>query len=384
MPVEALSPQSVRSGLPLDWRNIALLTLVHVVALGGLAIYLPVHGLSLAAAVIGGTLAMLTTFAISAGYHRLFSHRSYEAHPVLRFLLLALGAGAFQNTALAWAADHRRHHGSTDTKLDPYDARRGFWYAHIGWVLRKADPSIKPAPVRDLERDPLVVWQSRHYALIGISVGLVLPVLLGLAFGDPWGGFIVGGAVRLMFCYHATFSINSFAHLFGSQPYSAKDSSRDNFLTAIISMGEGYHNFHHTFPADYRNGVRAHQFDPTKWLLNAMSAVGLARNLRRTPPPAILRARLSMDAQRLDRWLPPQAQPHVQQLRAAVARAVERWHDLVAQYDLIKKEARGHAREALASLRGEMRSAARELRVVYASWERLVKRPARAAALLGV
>src|SRR6185295_3229181 len=180
-----------------------------------------------------------------------------------------------------------------------------------------ADPAIKPAPVRDLERDPLVVWQHRHYALIAIAAGVVLPVLLGLAFGDPWGGFIVGGAVRLLFCFHATFSINSFAHLFGSQPYSDKDSSRDNFLTAVISMGEGYHNFHHTFPADYRNGVRAHQFDPTKWFLNALAAVGLARNLRRTPPPAILRARLSMDAQRLDLWLPPQAKGKVEQLRAA-------------------------------------------------------------------
>jgi stearoyl-CoA desaturase (delta-9 desaturase) len=384
MPVEALSSQPTPRPLPLDWRNIALLTLVHVVALGGLAIYLPVHGLSLAAAVIGGVLAVLTIFSISAGYHRLFSHRSYEAHPVLRFVLLALGAGAFQNTALAWAADHRRHHGGTDNELDPYDARRGFWYAHIGWVLRKADPTIKPAPVRDLERDPLVVWQSRHYALIGTAVGVVLPVLLGLTFGDPWGGFIVGGAVRLLLCYHATFSINSFAHLFGSQPYSAKDSSRDNFLTALISMGEGYHNFHHTFPADYRNGVRAHQFDPTKWLLNALTAVGLARNLKRTPPPAIVRARLNMDARRLGAWLPPHAQPQLQQLRATIDRAVERWHHLVAQYELMKKEASGHAREALASLRQEIRSAGRELRAAYASWERLAQRPAQAAALLGV
>jgi stearoyl-CoA desaturase (Delta-9 desaturase) len=378
------SQPSSPAALPLDWRNIGLLTLVHVAALGGMAIYVPIHGLSLAAVIIGAVLTALTIFSLSAGYHRLFSHRAYEAHPVLRFLLLTFGAGAFQNTALAWAADHRRHHGNTDTALDPYNARRGFWYAHIGWVLRKPDPAIKPAPVRDLERDPLVVWQDRHYALIGITAGLVLPTLLGLAFGDPWGGFIVGGAVRLFICYHATFSINSFAHFFGTQPYSAKDSSRDSFLTAVISMGEGYHNFHHTFPADYRNGVRAHQFDPTKWALNALAAVGLARNLRRTPAPAIVRARLRMDELRLEPWLPPTARPHVEQLRAAIARAVERWHDLVAQYELKKREARGQAREALASLRQEIRTAGRELRAVRASWERLVRRPAQAANLLGV
>jgi stearoyl-CoA desaturase (delta-9 desaturase) len=360
------------------------LTLVHVAALGGLAIYLPLHGLSLAALIIGAVLTVLTSFAISAGYHRLFSHRAYEAHPVLRFVLLALGAGAFQNSALAWAADHRRHHGATDSELDPYNVRRGFWYAHIGWVAHKADPAIKPAPVHDLERDPLVVWQDRHYAWIGIAVGVVLPVLLGLAFGDPWGGFIVGGAVRLLLCYHATFSINSFAHLFGSQPYSDKDSARDNFFTAIISMGEGYHNFHHTFPADYRNGVRVHQFDPSKWALNLLAAAGLARNLRRTPVPAIVRARLRMDQLRLDPWLPPAALPRLQQLRAAIAGAVERWHGLVAQYELMKSQASDQARDALANLRQEIRTAGRELREAYASWERLVRRPSQAAALLGV
>ena len=178
--------------LPLDWRNIGLLTLVHVAAIGGMALYLPLHGLSLAAAVIGFVLTVFTIFSISAGYHRLFSHRAYEAHPALRIFLLFFGAGAFQNTALAWAADHRRHHGRTDEDLDPYNARRGFWYSHMGWVLRKTDPEIVPPSVRDLERDPFVRFQDRYYAWVGIAAGIVLPTLLGLAFGDPLGGFIVG------------------------------------------------------------------------------------------------------------------------------------------------------------------------------------------------
>jgi stearoyl-CoA desaturase (delta-9 desaturase) len=292
---EGLPPQGQPAKhLPVDWRNLSLLLLVHTAAIGGLAIYLPLHGLSLSALLIGLILTVVTIFAVSAGYHRLFSHRAYEAHPVLRFLLLGFGAGAFQNSALAWAADHRRHHGSTDSDLDPYDARRGFWYSHVGWVLRKTDPNIVPAPVRDLERDRLVVWQDRHYAYVGIGFGLVLPILLGLICGDVWGGFVMGAAVRLLIVYHATFAINSFAHLFGSQPYSSKNSARDSLLTALVSMGEGYHNFHHTFPADYRNGVRAHQFDPTKWILCTLSAFGVVRDLRRTPPPAILRARLRM------------------------------------------------------------------------------------------
>jgi stearoyl-CoA desaturase (Delta-9 desaturase) len=357
--------------LPLDWRNIFLLTLVHVVALIGTPVYLFFHGLSLAAALIGLVLTVMTIFSISAGYHRLFSHRAYEAHPVLRFLLLVFGAGAFQNTALAWAADHRRHHGRTDSDLDPYDARRGFWYAHIGWVLRKPDPEIKPTSVRDLERDTLVAWQHRHYVLIGVVVGVGLPVLLGFAFGDPWGGFIVGGAGRLLIVYHATFSINSFAHLFGTQPYSDRTSARDNVFTAFISMGEGYHNFHHAFPADYRNGVGLYQFDPTKWALRVLAWVGLASNLKRAPQPAIVRARLRMDEQRLvPRTVPPSAQEHLKQLRARIDQAVARWHSVAAQYEARRTEASGHAREAVRRLRAEFRAAGRDLRAAYADWKR--------------
>jgi stearoyl-CoA desaturase (Delta-9 desaturase) len=362
--------------LPLDWRNISLLALVHVVALGGLAIYLPFHGLSLGAALIGAVLTVATIFSISAGYHRLFSHRAYEAHPLLRFLLLAFGAGAFQNSALAWAADHRRHHGRTDSDLDPYDARRGFWYAHIGWVLRKQDPEIEPPSVRDLEQDPLVRWQHRYFAWIGIAFGLLLPVLLGFAVGDPWGGFILGGAVRLLLAYHATFSINSFAHLIGAQPYSDRNSSRDSLLTALVSMGEGYHNYHHTFPSDYRNGVLAHQFDPTKWILRTCAAIGLARNLKRAPAPAIVRARLRMDERRLAaRTLPPVAQERLQDLRAAIERAGTRWHDLVTQFEARKTEATSQARHALAQRRAELRAAGRELHLAYTIWKRALSAP---------
>jgi stearoyl-CoA desaturase (Delta-9 desaturase) len=367
---------SSRKLLPLDWRNIVLLTVVHVVAIGGMALYVPLHGLSLAAIVIGAVLTVVTIFCISAGYHRLFSHRAYEAHPVFRFLLLTLGAGAFQNSAIAWAADHRRHHARTDTPLDPYSATEGFWHAHIGWVLRKADPAIEPTPVVDLHRDPLVSWQDRRYAWIGISTGIVLPVLLGFLFGDPWGGFIVGGAVRLFFAYHATFSINSFAHILGKQPYSDKSTARDSFVTALISMGEGYHNFHHAFPADYRNGVRAHQFDPTKWILRALSATRLTKNLRRTPRPLVLRARLRMDERRIAMHaLSPAAQERLNQLRAAIDAALNRWSVIVAQYEAIKREASVHAREMMQALRAELRALRRELASAYASWQRALRSP---------
>jgi stearoyl-CoA desaturase (delta-9 desaturase) len=370
--------------LPLDWRNICLLTFVHVVALGGLAVYIPARGLPRPVMIAALVLTVSTIFAVSAGYHRLFSHRAYEAHRALRFLLLALGAGAFQNSALVWAANHRRHHSRTDSDIDPYNAGRGFWYSHIGWIVRKPDPRIQPVPVPDLERDPLVAWQHRHYALISVAVGVGLPVLLGLAVGDLWGGFIVGGAARLVLVYHATFSINSFAHRFGSQPYSDNNSSRDNVLTALFSMGEGYHNFHHTFPADYRNGVEPHQFDPTKWVLWTLAWLGVVRSLRRTPPPAIVRARLRMDERRLAaQELPQAARQHLQQLRVFVDDALTRWHELVAQYQGKRNEATEQARQVLASLRVEMRAVGRDVRGAYARWKRLVRSPGEPISLSG-
>jgi stearoyl-CoA desaturase (Delta-9 desaturase) len=367
--------------LPLDWTNIVLLATVHVVAIGGTALYLPLHGLSLAALLIGVSLTGLTIFSISAGYHRLFSHCTYEAHPVLRFLLLFIGAGSFQNSVIAWASDHRRHHARTDTDLDPYSAKRGFWYSHIGWVIRKADPDITPMAVRDLERDPLVRWQHRRYPYVATAAGVGLPVLLGFIFGDPWGGFIIGGAVRLLVCFHTTFSINSFAHLLGKQPYSDRNTARDSFVTALISMGEGYHNFHHTFPSDYRNGVRPHQFDPTKWTLRALAAVGLAKNLRRTSRAAVLRARVRMDERRVavDR-LSPAARERLQQIRAALDHALFRWNALVAQVEAIKREASAQARALLRALRAELRAVSRELAEAYASWQKLLRSPELAAA----
>jgi stearoyl-CoA desaturase (Delta-9 desaturase) len=356
--------------LPLDWINISMLAVVHTVAIGGMALYLPLHGLSVAAAVIGLCLSGLTIFSISAGYHRLFAHKTYEAHLVFRAFLLFFGAGAFQNTVLSWASDHRRHHGKTDSDLDPYDARRGFWYSHFGWVLYKADPNLALKQVRDLEKDPLVAFQHKHYVWVGLAAGVVVPTLLGLLFGDPLGGFIVGGAVRLMACYHITFAINSFAHWLGKQPYSDRSSARDSFLVALLSMGEGYHNFHHTFPSDYRNGVRTHQFDPTKWILRTLASLGVVHNLKRTSPAAIYRARLQMDERRLQAAVVPAAErERLQALRAAINTALDRLHELAGQLEAARRQAGDQARELFRRLRAEFRIAQQELTAAYRQWQ---------------
>jgi stearoyl-CoA desaturase (delta-9 desaturase) len=233
------------------------------------------------------TLCMLS---ITAGYHRLFSHRTYGCSRLLRCFYLFFGAASGQASALSWSADHRKHHANTDGEEDPYNIRRGFWWAHIGWLLYRSPPTDR-ARVKDLDGDPLIRFQDRHYLSILWVAGMLLPTLLGALWGDAAGALLVAGFLRLAIQYQATFSINSVAHTLGRRPYSTSVSARDSWVTAILTLGEGYHNYHHRFPADYRNGVRWYQFDPTKWWIWLLSRLGLAWSLRRVPAEMARRAR---------------------------------------------------------------------------------------------
>ncbi len=364
--------------LPIDWSNLIFLLAVHVLAVGGFAAYAWWHGITLAAVGIGVVWTVLTVFSISAGYHRLFSHRTYEAHPLFRLFLLAFAAGSFQNSALLWAAQHRRHHARTDTDLDPYNARRGLWYSHVGWVVEITDPAIAETPVPDLEADPLIRWQHKHYVWIGIAMGLVAPMLLGWAFGDIWGGLVVGGFIRLVVVYQATFAVNSLSHTYGVQPYSDRNSSRDSLLGALVTMGEGYHNFHHAFPGDYRNGVRMHHFDPTKWIVYSLSFVGMTRKLRRTPPVAVIRAQVRMQQRRLEQRVASGSAEgtlieKVVAARATVEEALTQWQSLVKRYEAARNEAGQRCSEAIARRREECRSAQANVRRALSAWQRVLR-----------
>lgn len=232
----------------------------------------------------------LCGLSITGGYHRLFAHPTYKARWALRAFYLFFGAASVQNSALKWSADHRRHHARTDTDEDPYNIARGFWWAHIGWVLFK-DAQVEMKGVNDLEADPLVRFQHRFYVPLAILSGAALPFCIGLLWGDPIGALLVAGFLRLVIQWHSTFSVNSFAHKIGSRPFRPGLSARDSFWTALITLGEGYHNFHHSFPMDYRNGFRWYQIDPTKWFIWTASHIGLTRNLRRTSKARIRKAR---------------------------------------------------------------------------------------------
>jgi stearoyl-CoA desaturase (delta-9 desaturase) len=199
-----------------------------------------------------------------------------------------------QNSALKWSADHRVHHSKTDRDEDPYNISRGFWWAHVGWVLHRDPKEIDLRSVKDLAADPLIAWQDRYYVPLAVVFCGVLPLGLGFLWGDPIGALLVAGFLRLVAQWHATFAVNSFAHWIGTQPYSTANSARDSVWTALISMGEGYHNFHHRFQADYRNGVRWYHFDPTKGFVWRLEKVRLSSDLKRVPAEAIARAKAAV------------------------------------------------------------------------------------------
>ena len=279
---------------PYDWVNIAFLTSTPLLALS-LTIYfqLTYTGSTVGFWLLALVMAIFTGLSITAGYHRLISHRAYDAHWSVKLFFLIFGAAAFENSALKWCSDHRVHHHHVDHDEDPYNINKGFFYAHIGWIFFKQNDTnpFENRYAKDLVKDKLVNWQHRYYLALSVLVGLILPGVIGYMMGSFLGGIAIGGFLRLVLVHHSTFFINSLCHVIGSQTYSKEHSARDSFVMALLTYGEGYHNFHHTFPSDYRNGIKWYHFDPTKWLIKTLTVVGLAEKLKQAPERLINEAK---------------------------------------------------------------------------------------------
>jgi stearoyl-CoA desaturase (delta-9 desaturase) len=216
-----------------------------------------------------------------------------------------MGGMALQNSIIVWSARHRIHHKDVDDNdKDPYSIGRGFWFAHVGWML-KDYPSgeVDYSVVRDLEKDKVAAWQHKWYwTLVWVSNAGV-PLFLGWLTGDMLGMFLLAGVARLVINHHVTFFINSLAHMWGRQPYTDENSARDQHFLALITYGEGYHNYHHMFQSDYRCGIRWWHLDINKWFISTCALLGLAKNRKRAPNFKVLRARLNMDFKRARRKL---------------------------------------------------------------------------------
>lgn len=288
--------------LPINWPGALVLLITPLAALILVPLYLWSHSLSTAAWVTFVLFLAWNGLGITAGYHRLWAHRTYQATWIVRFFLMIGGTMATQNSVLFWASGHRTHHQHVDDiDKDPYSAKRGFWYSHIGWMLHdypSGAPNYKNAP--DLLNDPMVMFQHKYYIPLVLLTNFGLTALVGWAVNDIWGVMLMAGLVRLVISHHVTFFINSLAHMFGTQPYTDENTARDNPWLALVTWGEGYHNYHHIFQYDYRNGVKWWQFDPTKWLILGLSKVGLTYNLKRIPTLTILHAEVAMKFKRAE------------------------------------------------------------------------------------
>jgi stearoyl-CoA desaturase (delta-9 desaturase) len=333
-----------------NWPTLVMFVVTLGLALTVVPWYGLTHGYSAAAWIGFAVLLSVTELSITCGYHRLFSHATYQAHPALKVIFLLFGAMALQNSALVWSASHRVHHRFIDDpERDPYCARRGFWFSHIGWMLRNypsGDPDLRY--VRELQSDPLVAFQHRHYLALALGMNLGLPILMGWAIGDIIGTALLAGVLRLVISHHLTFCINSLAHIIGVRPYTTENTARDNGVVALLTFGEGYHNFHHMFAHDYRNGVRWWQWDPSKWLISALQWAGLAKNLKRVPWFKIQRAMLDTQFRRAKLELARQAgSPRLDELRRRVAEEYESFCNAVATWTDLREQSVAEAKRAL-------------------------------------
>lgn len=244
----------------------------------------------------------LTGLGVTAGYHRLFSHRSFRATPAVQCFLLIFGAAAFQGSARWWCRNHRAHHRYMDSDKDPYSVHKGFWHAHIGWMILKQDVSlIGRVDISDLNSNYAVMFQHEHYLQLALLFGVALPVFVaGFGWGDWKGGFVYACLCRVWILQQATFCVNSVAHTFGHKTFSKRHTSFDHIGTALLTFGEGYHNFHHEFPHDYRNGTLWFHYDPCKWIIRLLSIVSLTSSLVAFPDNELRKARLQVMQEDLD------------------------------------------------------------------------------------
>jgi stearoyl-CoA desaturase (delta-9 desaturase) len=364
----------------IDWTPTLFLTLTPIAAIVLTTWYLKTETFSWWMVTLFVAFYTATAMSITGGYHRLFAHKSYDASFIIRLLYALFGAAAFQNSILKWATDHRIHHRFVDSNDDPYSINKGFWYAHIGWMLLEEPkhPHWKSYQ-RDLTQDKIVMWQHKYYLPISIFMAFLLPGILGWALADSFlGGIAIGGCLRLVAVHHGTFLINSLSHWWGAQTYTDQNTARDNLFTAFLTFGEGYHNYHHLFANDYRNGIRWYHWDPTKWLIQFKAKLGLVYNLRKTPEVEILAAKLIMDEKRAEQrfQLKSASQEYrekfrktMDEIRARLLVAQKRIQELNVEYRRIKAEKTENYRLRLEEIRREWRQAKEDWIAAYNEWK---------------
>ncbi len=372
----------------INWVTSIFLIATLVVALIATPLYVWKFGVGWMELTLFLSFFAMSGMSITVGYHRLFSHRAFNAAWPVRLFVALFGAAAFQMSILDWSSEHRYHHKYTDLDGDPHDPhsiKRGFLWAHIGWLLVRVNPRLKRDNVPDLRRDRIVMFQHNTYVRTAIVVGFLLPMALGALWsqlaGTPLlvgilGGFLFGGCTRIVVLQHATFFINSLAHMIGTRPYDSDSSARDSTLISLFTFGEGYHNYHHAFQTDYRNGIKKWHWDPSKWVIWSLSKVGLTWGLRRIPRETIRMAVMAEKRRRLEARISEgqtQLSDHVVELMQDLEDRLEKQHlrvrTLLSERSSLLKARRRERRERMKQLGAELARAQEEFKEVMRQWQ---------------
>ncbi|XP_028651343.1 stearoyl-CoA desaturase b isoform X1 [Erpetoichthys calabaricus] len=268
------------------WRNVILMSLLHLGSLYGLTLLFSASAATLAWAFL---CYWISALGVTAGAHRLWSHRSYKAAFPLRVFLAVANSMAFQNDIYEWARDHRAHHKYSETDADPHNASRGFFFSHIGWLLVRKHPDViekgSKLELSDLKADKVVMFQRRYYKLSVILMCFTIPTIIPWYFwGESlWISYFVPGLLRYTLVLNATWLVNSAAHMWGNRPYDKNISPRENRFVTFSAIGEGFHNYHHTFPYDYSASEFGWKVNLTTCFIDFMCFLGLANDPKKVP-----------------------------------------------------------------------------------------------------
>ena len=333
---------------PINWTPAIVLLSTLLIALTVVPWYLWQYGVSLAVWAWFAVFMVWTGMSITAGYHRLMAHRAYETHPAIKYFLLLGATLAMESSAYDWCSGHREHHRHDDDEHDdPYASTRGFFFSHIGWMLKKypsGEFDYKNIP--DLKQDKVLDFQHKYYGALVLGTNLLIVGGLGLALNDLWGTLLIVGILRIVLTHHFTFFINSLCHMYGSRPFTDENTARNNPILALFTWGEGYHNYHHNFQYDYRNGVKWWQYDPTKWFILALSKLGLAKNLKKVDDLTIRHAELTMKFKYAQNEIDKHPtlddrlsafKEHISAEYEAFSKTVEEWHAIKAEAVRLKR-----------------------------------------------
>lgn len=361
----------------IEWTVSIYIIGYHLALLIGLPFYFfhysPKGSLFIAAAII----LYISGLAITVGYHRLYSHSTFKTNKYVEGVILFFGSMATQGSALKWSCDHRRHHAFVDTDRDPYSIKKGFMHAHMFWLFRKTEP-IDQKVVADLYRNKLVLFQHKYYPFLMVLTNIIATLLIGYILNDYLGALVITWGIRLFFLHHFSWFINSIAHTFGSQSFSQEHTAVDNYLISLVTFGEGYHNYHHTFANDYRNGIKWYHFDPSKWVIWTLSKLRLATGLRRISSYRI-RERMVIETKEMliaklkTLWFDNKKslEESIENLTEDLLSKLSEIKALAIEYNTSKKE--GICKSQLKSLKNKLKILEKNLHAEWESWQKFAK-----------